>query len=75
MLWLGLDETLLTTCTLLTAGHLSRKNPIGAGLGFVAYEILNSTKLLARKLDVDFTNIKPLTMRINIHDKKNFKIC
>ena len=38
------------------------------------YEILNSTKLLARKLDVDFTNIKPLAMRINIHDKKNFKI-
>ena len=38
------------------------------------YEILNSTKLIARKLDVDFTNIKPLAMRINIHDKKNFKI-
>ena len=38
------------------------------------YEILNSTKLLARKLDVDFINIKPLAMRINIHDKKNFKI-
>ena len=38
------------------------------------YEILNSTKLLARELDVNFTNIKPLAMRINIHDKKNFKI-
>ena len=38
------------------------------------YEILNSTKLLARKLDVDFTNIKPLAMRINNLDKKNFKI-
>ena len=37
------------------------------------YEILNSTKLLARELDVNFTNIKPLAMRINIHDKKNFK--
>ena len=38
------------------------------------YEILNSTKLLARELDVNFTNIKPLAMGINIHDKKNFKI-
>ena len=38
------------------------------------YEILNSTKLLDRELDVNFTNIKPLAMRINIHDKKNFKI-
>ncbi len=38
------------------------------------YEILNSTKLLAQELDVNFTNIKPLAMRINIHDKKNFKI-
>ena len=38
------------------------------------YEILNSTKLLARELDVNFTNIKPIAMRINIHDKKNFKI-
>ena len=38
------------------------------------YEILNSTKLLARELDVNFTNIKPLALRINIHDKKNFKI-
>ena len=38
------------------------------------YEILNSTKLLARELDVNFTNIKPLAMRINIHDKKNLKI-
>ena len=38
------------------------------------YEILNSTKLLARELDVNFTNIKPHAMRINIHDKKNFKI-
>ena len=38
------------------------------------YEILNSTKLLTRELDVNFTNIKPLAMGINIHDKKNFKI-
>ena len=38
------------------------------------YEILNSTKILARELDVNFTNIKPLAMGINIHDKKNFKI-
>ena len=38
------------------------------------YEILNSAKLLARELDVNFTNIKPLAMRINIHDKRNFKI-
>ena len=38
------------------------------------YEILNSTKLLARELDVNFTNIKPDAMRINIHDNKNFKI-
>ena len=38
------------------------------------YEILNSTKLLAQELDVNFTNIKPLAMGINIHDKKNFKI-
>ena len=38
------------------------------------YEILNSTKLLARELDVNFTNIKPLAMGINIHDKKNLKI-
>ena len=38
------------------------------------YEILNSTKLLARELDVNFTNIKPHAMRINIHDNKNFKI-
>ena len=38
------------------------------------YEILNSTRLLARELDVNFTNIKPLAMGINIHDKKNFKI-
>ncbi len=38
------------------------------------YEILNSAKLLARELDVNFTNIKPLAMRIKIHDKRNFKI-
>ena len=38
------------------------------------YEILNSTKLLTRELDVNFTNIKPLAMGINIHDKKNFKL-
>ena len=38
------------------------------------YEILNSTKLLAQELDVNFTNIKPLAMGINIHDKKNLKI-
>ncbi len=38
------------------------------------YEILNLTKLLDRELDVNFTNIKPLAMGINIHDKKNLKI-
>ena len=38
------------------------------------YENLHSTKIVAPKLDVNFTNIKPLAMRINIHDKKNFKI-
>ena len=38
------------------------------------YEILNSTKLLARELDVNFTKITPLAMGINIHDKKNLKI-
>ena len=38
------------------------------------YEIFNSTKILARELDVDFTNIKPLAMGINIHDKKNLKL-
>ena len=38
------------------------------------YEILNSNRILARELDVNFTNIKPLAMGINIHDKKNLKI-
>ena len=38
------------------------------------YEILNSNRILARELDVNFTNIKPLSMGINIHDKKNLKI-
>ncbi|WP_413390988.1 hypothetical protein [Prochlorococcus marinus] len=28
----------------LAGGHLRKKNPTGAGLGFVAYEILGSTK-------------------------------
>ncbi len=28
----------------LAAGHLRKKNPTGAGLGFVAYEILGSTR-------------------------------
>ena len=37
-------------------------------------EIFNSTKILARELDVDFTNIKPLAMGININDKKNLKL-
>lgn len=38
------------------------------------YEILNSTKIVARELDVNFTKITPLVMEINIHDKKNFKL-
>jgi len=38
------------------------------------YEILNSTRILAKELDVNFTNIKPFAMGINIHDKKNLKI-
>ena len=38
------------------------------------YEILNSNRILARELDVNFTNIKPLAMGINIHDKKNLNI-
>ena len=35
------------------------------------YEILNSTRILAKELDVNFTNIKPFAMGINIHDNKN----
>ena len=38
------------------------------------YEILNSTKIEARELDVNLTKITPLAMGINIHDKKNFKL-
>ena len=38
------------------------------------YEILNSTRILAKELDVNFTNIKPFAMGINIHDNKNLKI-
>ena len=38
------------------------------------YEILNSTKIVARELDVNLTKITPLAMGINIHDKKNFKL-
>ena len=38
------------------------------------YEILNSTKIVARELDVNFTKITPLAMGINIHDKRNFKL-
>ncbi len=38
------------------------------------YENLHSTKIVAPKLDVNFTKIKPFAMGINIHDKKNFKL-
>ena len=38
------------------------------------YENLHSTKIVAPKLDVNFTKITPLAMVINIHDKKNFKL-
>ena len=38
------------------------------------YEILNSTKIVARELDVNLNKITPLAMVINIHDKKNSKL-
>ena len=68
---LELHSTSISIMDLPSYDAMSSNEPI---LKSSNYEILNSTKLLARKLDVDFTNIKPLAMRINIHDKKNFKI-
>ena len=38
------------------------------------YEILNSTKIVARELKVNFTKIIPLAKGIIIHDKKNFEL-
>jgi len=38
------------------------------------YEILNSTKIVARELDVNFTKLIPLAKGIIIHDKKNFEL-